>query len=150
MMSACASSDIKPIAYPTVKLHNLQLVDYSLSEQNYEIQIQIDNPNAFPLPLNKVDYQLTLNDAVFAKGVNQEPVMIPANQSEIIKLQVKGNLIGLYEQARSFGESIFGGDFSRELDYGLKGNLSFVEGLLNMPYDYSGKLSIRSIIDNQL
>jgi len=148
MVSACADLGIKPINYPTVSLSSLQLLSASLSEQSYEIQLEIDNPNAFPLPLTTIDYELKLNDAVFAEGTNAEAVTIPANQAEVIKLQVTSNLVSLYEQARAFGSSILGGDFGSELDYELKGSLSFAEGLLDVPYDYSGKVSVSNIIDN--
>ena len=82
MVSACADLGIKPITYPTVSLSSLQLLNASLSEQSYEIQLQIDNPNTFPLPLTTIDYELTLNDTVFAKGTNEEAVTIPANEAE--------------------------------------------------------------------
>ena len=71
-------------------------------------------------------------------------------KQKIIKLQVTSNLVNLYEQARNFGSSILSGNLSSELDYELKGSLSFAEGLLDVPYDYSGKVSVSNIIDNSL
>jgi LEA14-like dessication related protein len=142
MISACAELGQKPIAYPSVSLSGLQLLSSGYSKQNYEVQLRIDNPNAFPLPLSKLDYELLLNDTVFASGVNEEAVTIPASGAETITLQVTSNFASLYEQALSLGSSILGGNVSRQFDYGLKGNLFFAEWLPQVPYDYSGQINL--------
>ncbi|WP_353572874.1 LEA type 2 family protein [Candidatus Albibeggiatoa sp. nov. BB20] len=142
MASGCAELGQKAVAYPSVSLSGLQLLSSGYSKQNYEVQLKIDNPNAFPLPLSKLDYELLLNDTVFASGVNEEAVTIPANAAETITLQVTSNFASLYEQALSLGSSILGGNTSRQFDYGLKGNLFFAEWLPQVPYDYSGKVDL--------
>ncbi|MCV6636290.1 LEA type 2 family protein [Candidatus Albibeggiatoa sp. nov. NOAA] len=148
-LSACAELGQKTIAYPSVSLSGLQLLSSGYSKQNYEVQLKIENPNAFPLPLSKLDYELILNDAVFASGVNEEAITIPANAAETITLQVTSNFASLYEQALSFGNSIIGNNASREFNYGLKGNLFFAEWLPQVPYDYSGQVNLGfgSLID---
>jgi LEA14-like dessication related protein len=143
MMSSCAElGGQKAVAYPNVSVSGLKLLSSGYSNQNYELQLKIDNPNAFPLPLSKLDYELILNDTVFAKGENAEAVTIPANDAKIVTLQVTSNFISLYDQALSLGSSILGGNTSREFNYGLKGNLFFAEWLPQVPYDYSGQVNL--------
>ncbi len=142
-LSACNGLNTKPVSYPTVNLSGLQLLSSGYSQQNYEVQLTIDNPNPFPLPLTKLDYELILNNTPFAKGVSEEAITIPANAKETIALQVTSNFASLYEQALSIGSSLFGSNATkREFNYGLKGNLFFSEWLPQAPYDYSGTINL--------
>ncbi|MEK7990934.1 MAG: LEA type 2 family protein [Thiotrichaceae bacterium] len=142
MVSGCAELGQKAVAYPSVTLSGLQLLSSGYSKQNYEVQLRIENPNAFPLPLSKLDYELILNDTIFAQGENDEAITIPANAAEVITLQVTSNFASIYDQALSLGSSILGGNTSREFNYGLKGNLFFAEWLPQVPYDYSGQVDL--------
>jgi len=135
--SACTDLTQKPVAYPNVSLAGLQILNMGLFEQNYELQLRVDNPNAFPLPLTKLDYELILNDSAFAKGTHDDAVTIPANAAETITLQVSSNFASIVDQARSLASGT-----SRQFNYGLKGNLFFSEWLPQVPYDYTGQVNL--------
>lgn len=68
---------LKPVS-PEISLKNFELVKMGLSEQTYRLRLHIKNPNAFPLPIQTLNYQLFLNNKPFFKGANNEPVTIPA------------------------------------------------------------------------
>lgn len=137
IMSGCAELAKKSVVYPNVSLAGLQILNMGLFEQNYEIQLKIDNPNAFALPLTKLDYDLVLNGTEFANGVSKQAITVPANGSETVTMQVSSNFASLVDQARSFASGT-----SRQFDYGLTGNLFFSEWLPQMAYEYSGQVNL--------
>jgi LEA14-like dessication related protein len=122
---------------PRVSLVNLQLVEATLFEQRFEVDLRLQNPNPFPLPLAGMSYALDLNDSRFAEGVSNTSVVIPAYGESVIGVQVSSNLGGVLEQLYRLqrGEP-------PEFRYRLAGSVSLVDQAFRLPFERTGEIRL--------
>lgn len=134
-LTACAA--LQPeILTPKVSLTDLRLLNMGLFSQSYRLELNIQNPNAFPLPLNGLTYGLTLNNTPFAKGQANESVVIPSHGEKRLSLNVVsdlGSLLGQLKQWQTLG---------RSLNYKLDGELSLLNWAPKVPFNYQGDIKI--------
>lgn len=91
LVSGCASlrSDYSK---PDVRLANVEMLRANLWEQNFLLQLRIDNPNARELPIRGMHYQVYLNDIQLATGVSDQHFDVAAYGSAYFELKVRSNL----------------------------------------------------------
>jgi len=137
-LTGCAVLRMVDAQAPTVTVSSLSLVDISLSEQRFEVGLQLQNPNHFPLPITQMDYTLQLNGERFASGTTPNTFTVPSLGEELIKVTVSSNLLGNLAQLRRWRQNP-----PDRLDYRVDGGLS-VEGLpARLPFEHSGSVNVR-------
>jgi LEA14-like dessication related protein len=136
VLAGCAALFPRPEP-PRVTLADLRLVELKLLEQRYRLFLRVQNPNAFDLSIDGVDYELTLNEQEFGSGVSNRPVSVPAYGTEILEVDAYSTLAGLFRQLREL-------DPARPftLRYRLKGHVRLSSGGPQLPFDHSGELSL--------
>ncbi|PKM31161.1 MAG: hypothetical protein CVV07_03080 [Gammaproteobacteria bacterium HGW-Gammaproteobacteria-11] len=77
---------------PEISLANVEMLKANLWEQNFRLQLRVDNPNNRNLPIRGMHYQIYINDARLATGVTNQPFDVPAYGSEYFELNVRSNL----------------------------------------------------------
>ncbi|NRA45775.1 MAG: LEA type 2 family protein [Oligoflexales bacterium] len=77
---------------PEVHLSSVKIKHVSFSEVAVAINLKVFNPNEFALDLDRLDYQLSINEALIAKGKHQNSIMIDAGQTAEISLPAEVNL----------------------------------------------------------
>lgn len=77
---------------PDVQLVDVELVYARLLEQEFALQLRIDNPNAHSLPVRGLNYTVHLNGILLGKGQSTHWKTIPANSHAYITLPVHTNL----------------------------------------------------------
>ena len=137
ILAGCANLPLQPIS-PQVSLADFRLVNLGLIEQNYLLKLHLKNPNPFPLPINSLNYQLQINDQIFAKGMSNKAVSIPASGEEFFVLQVASNLmrtIGQFSDLKTL--------LNRNFNYRLSGNVNVIDsGLFQLPFEYQGEVPL--------
>ena len=129
------------IKIPLVKLQALKLNNLGLSGADLQLDLQIDNPNAFAVNLNRFHYNFKVAGQNWIQGQNNKPYSVAKKGHKTLSIPIKLNFL---EIGRSVFNLLNG---SSKLDYRLSGSAdvgSSLPMLKNFPmnYDYTGKVEI--------
>lgn len=129
------------IKIPDIKISSLKLNNLSFTSADLTLNLELDNPNAFSLGLEKLDYHFKINDQTWAQGLSQAKMQINQKGKSTISIPVSLNL---FEMGRTVYSMITG---NSELNYDFNGNVDLntsVQMLKNfsLPVDKSGKINI--------
>lgn len=122
---------------PQVTLVNLQPVQIRLLEQRYLVTIRIMNPNPVALPIDGLEYAISINEAAFAHGVSSQRVTVPAYGEKTIELGVSSTLARLFDQIRRFGAE------RGALAYTISGTLGLQGSAASVPFTQDGEVDLR-------
>jgi LEA14-like dessication related protein len=142
-LNGCSTSVAKsplavlmPVA-PQVSLKNFSLLKMGLSEQTYRLRLSIKNPNAFPLPIQSLNYQLFLNNKSFAKGRNTQPITIPAVGEGYMETDITSNIADVIQGWQQWFSLA-----KRSLDYRLTGDVGVSSFAIPIPFQYADKVDL--------
>ena len=122
---------------PRVILVGIEPVDLQLLEQRFRVTLQVQNPNATAITVRGLDYEIIVNDRVFAQGVSGRPFTVPAYGENTAEVEVVSTLQRVIEQLEALG-SRGGGS----IDYAITGQVS-VDGVpIPIPFAYEDTLSL--------
>ncbi|MBI5040390.1 MAG: LEA type 2 family protein [Gammaproteobacteria bacterium] len=139
VLSGCAALLHKPEP-PLVTLSAIKLHEMTLFEQRYQLQLRVQNPNDFDLPIDGLRCTLYINDREFAQGVGAGGVTVPRFGDALVPVDVVSNLQRVFEQLRTPGEAS-----TKPVSYRLTGKLS-VEGYPTaLPFEYKGEFDLRDL-----
>lgn len=136
VLTACANMPLQPQS-PQVRLTDLRVMKFNLTEQNYKLKLSLNNPNPFPLPLIGMDYQLLLNDKEFTQGTTNQPVTIPALGEQTIEINVISNLMKIIGEWHDISSVL-----NRQLNYRILGNMNILNSTFKIPFQYRGDIPI--------
>jgi LEA14-like dessication related protein len=126
---------------PTISVQTLSLDKLNFSGATLTLNLAVDNPNAFSIALDKLNYDLKVNGKRWASGDMQSLGAISSQQKNMIRLPVSLNFIEL-------GSGLYGllnsGD---NLNYSLSGKLDASSdhpliGNFAMPFDNNGLVKL--------
>jgi LEA14-like dessication related protein len=81
---------------PKVEVKHVDLNALALKKEGMDIQVQVFNPNLFPLKINNGKFSFSIQDALTMDGVLEKVINIPAKGSQNVSLHAKvtdGNMI---------------------------------------------------------
>jgi len=135
ILQGCATtaSMLDPQA-PKVTLDKIKPLNFSFNKQKLELTLNVDNPNAFTLPLNTLQFAAKLAGEHIADGASNEKVTIPANGSARLNIVVTTSLGKLISKLRSAAAD------GSNLSYNVKGNLKLDNWPKVFPFDSSGDI----------
>lgn len=107
---------IPVVRLPEFELGNLKLTNLSLTKADFEIDLNIQNPNAFDLSFMDLNYNLSLSGLSALSGRTEKETTVGRKSTANIKLPLSVNLMQLGAGIVSIIRE--GGDF----DYALTGN----------------------------
>lgn len=119
----CASTPLRAreVLAPDVFLTDVAPIGGGLFEQRIRLTFRVTNLNDFDLPIEGGSFDLTINDAPFARGVSRERVVVPALGEVLLMTEASTTTLGLLNQLRDLSNK-------RELRYMLSGRFS-LDGL---------------------
>ncbi|MEN8168373.1 MAG: LEA type 2 family protein, partial [Pseudomonadota bacterium] len=126
---------------PKIKVSSINLQQLSMSGADLQLELDVDNPNAFSLLLNRLNYNLELNGHQVSDGLMSKSVQVAEGGKGRIKLPLSLNFLqlgsGLYS-ALTRDES---------LSYKLTGELDATSsnaliGAFRLPVINSGTLGV--------
>ncbi len=134
-LSACAALTGRPEP-PRVSLADIRLVDASLFEQRYALKLRVQNPNAFRLPIDGLDYTLSLNGKAFAHGVSNAALSVPAYGESVITVSLISQLGDTLRQLRALSSG------PGAISYSLDGGVHLGGRALTLPFSHIGEIDL--------
>lgn len=135
----CASLT-KPWQAPEVALAGLRVKDLGLAQQTLILTLAVKNPNDRTLPIKGLTYRLKLEGNEIAQGASALDRQIPAFGEALADVEVTGSLLALVQQLPALALK------DRPLDWTLSGTATIADGLLTLPYRYSGQVDPRELL----
>lgn len=119
---------------PKITIQHVQLQDISLTEGTALVTLNVLNPNSFPLPLQGIEYGLTLNGRQVARGEREQGIMLRAQEQAPVTLPIKLDFVELVRLAPEVVRS-------RGVNYDLSGAVRLP--LIKVPFRRQGGVGIR-------
>lgn len=92
LATGCAGGGLPGVVeQPKISIQNVQVQDISLTQGTAIVTLNVANPNAFPIPLQGVEYGLSLNGHRVATGNQVQSMSIGARQEMPINIPVRLN-----------------------------------------------------------
>jgi LEA14-like dessication related protein len=122
---------------PRVSLVGIEPTDLQLFEQRFRVTLQVQNPNAKAIIIRGLDYEIIVNDKLFAQGVSGKPFTVPAYGESTADVEVVSTLQRVMEQLQELGAR-----GKPSIDYAITGQVS-VDGIpIPIPFAYEDTLSL--------
>ena len=103
ILSACQSFN-SLIQEPRVSLNSVDIAGISLSGVSLIVHVDVDNPNAFSIPLPKIDWELFINTASFIQGSLKKDQSIQSRGKVTLDFPLSVTYEGLYRSFKSLFE----------------------------------------------
>jgi len=134
LISICGCAVLQQlIDKPEVEFIGVSLNTVSLFEATPVFKFKITNPNPMGININKINYNLRINDIKFIKGVSDQQAGIKAASSGILELPVTFNYMDVFNNVSEFIES-------DKIYYNLSGSINI--GPFPVLYEYNGELEV--------
>ncbi|HEY9134846.1 MAG TPA: LEA type 2 family protein [Pseudomonadales bacterium] len=134
----CATVAKTVLKEPEVTVAGFRVISANLMAQRFGIKLKVDNPNAIPLPINKISYDVELAGKNFITGETDKAFRVPAKGSETFEIQVNLNLL----ESASYMSAILNTN-GGVLDYKLKGQVDVDLPLLgSVPINKVGTIKL--------
>ncbi|MEW5847223.1 MAG: LEA type 2 family protein [Myxococcota bacterium] len=142
LSSSCATTRASQLIMPTIKLHRLSALTFDSNGLVAEAQLNIDNPNPFPLRMEKVSYALTFEGRPTARGETVDSVEVPARGSALAKVTLRAP----YRAVAAAGAVLL---LMGELPYTLEMWVDFYTplGPARVPVKEEGKLTLPQLLN---
>ena len=124
---------------PSVTIADFGVGNAGLFEQQFNLRLRIQNPNAEEFKIDGLAFDLDINGQPFAKGVDSQTVIVPRYGAGFMTAEAVCTLGGLIKQ---FGRLIEG---NRLFRYRIKGVLSIAAGP-RVPFEETGEFDFKSLL----
>ena len=101
---------------PEVTVANIRLLDGNLLEQRFLLTLRVMNPNTSEIAIEGLTFKVDLNGQPFAKGVGNQPVVVPRLGEALVEVTATTGLGGLLRQLKAFKGR-------EKVDYRISGRL---------------------------
>lgn len=135
LLASCASLKGRPEP-PRVSLAGLEIGEIGLFEQRYLVKLRLQNPNDFDLDIKGMDYEIFINDRVFAHGVSRNSVSLPSFGEDVLQVDVISSLNRIFEQLRDLEKG-----FDRPFKYHITGGIKLNNWPVKIPFDFEGEFT---------
>lgn len=120
---------------PEVSVANIRLLDGNLLEQRFLLTLRVMNPNTSEIAIEGLTFKVDLNGQPFAKGVGNQPVVVPRLGEAMVEVTATTGLGGLLRQLKAFGKG------REKVDYRISGRL--VTGSFGgIDFDQTGEVEL--------
>jgi len=138
LLVGCAGL-FKPVETPRLSLVNLQVVAATIFEQQYRIQLRIQNPNTFALSVDGLQYTIEINNQHFASGVSNRSAVVPALATAVLEVEATSTLMSLFRQITTLQQGKL-----ETISYRLFGKVH-LSGFRSQPFDYKGEIQLGNL-----
>ncbi len=112
------TSDYLPVPrFPKIRLERIKLKQLSFTGASLDFQFNIENPNAFALKLDNLEYYLTVNDAPWASGKKEEEMKLAKKDASQIVVPFSLNFFEIGRSAYNMLSN------KKPVEFGLQGKL---------------------------
>lgn len=131
----CSTLAITQPESPTVSVTRVVPQNLSLTKSKLNFTLRVNNPNAFDLPVETLDFVAFFSGDKIASGNTYEQVTIPANSEADIDVEVVARLSKLWDQLKT----MFNEDQSN-LKYTVTGSVKLANWPTRIPFNVERSL----------
>ncbi|TXH70621.1 MAG: Water stress and hypersensitive response domain-containing protein [Thiothrix sp.] len=132
LLSGCAAVP-NVVAPPSISVQDVSLQSLSLTQGTALVALQVTNPNAFPLPLEGIQYNLRLNGTQVASGDQRQSMYLQPNQPTAVQIPVQLELATIMRLAPVLWQS-------RSAQYQLDGAVRLP--FISIPFQRQGGVGV--------
>jgi LEA14-like dessication related protein len=136
LAGACAQAPVS-MRPPQVTLAGISLVELDLLEQRYELRLRVENPNRFDFVVEGMQYQVEINDKVFARGHSNHTVNVPHNDMRTVSVEAVSTLADVLRQLQ-----VAERDGPEVLRYRVSGTLTLRHHANDIAFDHRGEIRL--------
>ena len=139
LVAGCASM-MKQAERPEVSLTNITLIESTLLEQRYRVQVRVQNPNNFDLPIDGLQMRLELNNQPFVTAVSAAPVNVPRFGTALVEIEAVSTLAGLLQQLKGVTATK-----AEVVSYKLSGKAHLSGSAMALPFSQEGDINLAEV-----
>ena len=126
---------------PRLTLVRLSPIDMTFFEQQYDVELRVQNPNESQLSVTGLRFDLELNDRPFANGMSGDTVIVPRFDSETIHAKVVSTAASMIRQIQEVRRNE-----TSKVTYRMRGT-AFLKapGRFTVPFDEQGEFSFSPV-----
>lgn len=126
---------------PTVRIEGLDLRQLSPLGADLVLNVRLDNPNAFSMILEGMQYQLKIDDRPWASGETGKRISITQKGNGLVEIPISLDFLTIGASIHSLLQE------GKPLDYRFQGDLDVNTSLpllsrTHLPFDLSGKTEV--------
>ena len=126
---------------PTISVKSLKVNNIGFTGANLDLKIAIDNPNAFWMIFDQLNYNFQINGLEWISGKNTSPMQVDEKGAGIVTIPVK---LDFLKMGQSVYQLLNG---TKELNYKFSGNVDMSSsisqlGNQSMPFEKAGNIKI--------
>ncbi len=126
---------------PSISMQGARIDRMSLSGAEIVLRLGVDNPNAFAVTLDQLDYNFAVNGQRWATGRYGESVRIAADARTVLALPLSVRFANIGTSAYELLQG------NAQVDYRLEANLAGTAGLdgfgaFELPLEHSGRIEL--------
>jgi LEA14-like dessication related protein len=138
---ASTSGKVPMVKVPVIGLKSIKMERLSFSGADFNLAINIDNPNSWGLTVNMLQYGLNINGSDWLSGQTQKKINLTGNENTVINLPFS---ISFLKIGTSFYNVVASG---KGLNYRFTGTSELsssleILGNMTLPFDLSGKVDL--------
>lgn len=138
MLGACAS--LKPRQLQ-VSVISIRLLEAGFAEQKFGLSLEVQNPNGREYVINRLECELEVAGAPFARGTFNRQVVLAADGRTVLELPVKMRLKEFLNTAGGRLLAGVGPAGKGEISYRLQGS-ALVDGVWLIPFERTGMIDL--------
>jgi len=139
LLSACASLP-RSWEAPELAVRGVRVKELGLARQVFLVTLAVRNPNDRTLPIKAMTYRLKLDGQELAQGGGALDKQIPAFGESQVEVELVGSLLGLATQLPALALR------ETPIDWTVSGTATIADGLLTLPYRYSGQVDPQELL----
>jgi LEA14-like dessication related protein len=140
-LSGCATGTEALVSTPAVDLKSVEVEKVSFTSQTVLLGFQVENPNAFPLPVRAVKYRIMFDDERFAGGETRASFTVPARGADDFVLSVELDIVNSATEVMS----MLKGGMPEHVEYRVDGSLTVdIPFARPLPFSSSGMIQVRN------
>jgi len=137
----CAGGTQAFVSTPDVDLKSVAIEKVSFTSQTVLLGFQVQNPNAFPLPIKSVKYRVMFDDERFAGGETRASFTVPAGGADDFVLSVELDIVNSATEVMS----LLRGGMPENVQYRVDGSLTVdIPFARPLPFSSSGTIQVRN------
>ena len=143
LLSGCAviEESIRP---PSVSLTAVTVEKIGFSAQTFKLSFDVSNPNAFPLPVNLIDYGVKLDGHRFASGETECDILVPARGDTVFDISVELDLLRTAPALLSLVRD----SARRDIPYSIEGRIGLdIPATRPLGFEQSGQIRMSALLD---
>jgi LEA14-like dessication related protein len=137
--SGCASfRDAADVREPDVRFQNMSVQQITFDGVTLLFDFEVTNPNRFSVSAEQYSYEFFINDESFIRGLQEEPLRIERESTDLIQVPVSLTFSEVY---RTFGSVLRQDRLSYQLTTEVEFDLAVV-GRQRVPVETSGHIPL--------